>query len=283
KLGSIDTGVAILAPLKKDDSDRNRTSPFAFTGNKFEFRMLGSSQSVAFCNTVLNTAVAECFSKFADRIENSADIEKEVALIISDTMGKHGRVIFNGNNYTPEWVSEAAERGLPNLSTTLDAIESMIAPKNIGLFEKHGVFSEHECHARYEVLLENFCKVVNIEADTLLQMVRRQIYPAAVTVAGDAARSLNAMHTAGFENDGVRDYVGRLSELARGIYELCEELDFACWELPPEQECKKRAGAIQNTVRPIMKSLREKCDMLEVIMPADQWPLPTYTDLMHRV
>jgi glutamine synthetase len=284
--GEIDMGVSILPSVKRDDSDRNRTSPFAFTGNKFEFRMLGASQSIAFINTVLNAALAESFSRFADRLEKcekSEDIEREVAVIIADTVKKHGRVIFNGNNYSAEWVEEAKRRGLPNLGSTPEAAAAFIEPKNIELFTGQGVFEAHECHARYEIMLETFSKVRCIEAETLLQMLRREVYHGAVAAIGDTAAALNAMTAAGLSGGGLRECLAEMSARAGELHSLCAELEELLSNLPEEADCESRAKVIQWRVIPVMTALRASSDALEAIMPEKHWPIPTYTDLLHRV
>ena len=191
------TGVDALPELVKDDSDRNRTSPFAFTGNKFEFRMPGASQSIALTNVVLNTALADVFSGFSDRLERAADRDAEICALISEVMQKHGRIIYNGNNYSEAWVQEARRRGLPIIPSTVEAFDCLVAPKNIALFARHGVFTEAECISRHEILLENYVKVVGIEAATLIEMVRRQVYPAVVRYTGEIAETVNRMRTAG--------------------------------------------------------------------------------------
>jgi glutamine synthetase len=279
----IDTGVSTLPTLRRDDSDRNRTSPLAFTGNKFEFRMLGSSQSVAFCNTVLNTAMASCFSRFADRLEACEDLDKEIALIIADTMHHHGRVIFNGNNYAAEWVAEAKERGLPILQNTVEAIGTFREQKNIDLFVENGIFSPSECQARYEIMMENYAKVGCIEAETLLQMARRQIYHAAVEATGEMAGSLHALEKAGILAPRLREAVTELSALTEELSESLDVLEKALSSLPGEEACEARAGAIQQKIKPVMERLRAVCDTLEVRLPADRWPIPTYTDLLYRI
>ncbi len=282
KQQNLHTQVDILPNLSKDDADRNRTSPFAFTGNKFEFRVLGSSQSIAFINMVLTTALADVFSRFADRLENCADLDMEIAHIIADTMKLHGRIIFNGNNYAPEWVEEAKRRGLPILSSTVDAIDSMIAPKNMELFARHGVLTETECHARYEISLENAVKVVAIESETMLHMLRRQIYPAVVTYVGTVASAMHEMEAIGVRSKSAKEHLLKLTQLMDQIAEAGNTLENCCQEaktIPLVQ----RARYVQDKMRPCMTALREACDALEAVMPADIWPMPTYTDLLYRV
>ena len=281
---NIDTGVSTLSRLKKDNSDRNRTSPFAFTGNKFEFRMIGASQSIALANTILNTSVADCFARFADRLENCDDVAKEVALIVADTLLTHGRVIFNGNNYTQEWVEEARRRGLPILNTAVEAASAMRAEKNIDLFARHGIFREYECHARYDIMLETFAKVSCIEAETLLQMVRREIYPAGVRTAQELSNALQSLETVGVTGGKtMRNGLNRVAGTCDSIYTGCEQLEKALAGLPPETALIERARRIQERVLPVMKELRMVCDELETLAPADLWPIPTYTDLLYRI
>jgi glutamine synthetase len=279
----IDTGVSTLPTLSKDDSDRNRTSPLAFTGNKVEFRMLGSSQSVAFCNTVLNTAMASRFSRFADRLENCENLDREIALIIADTMHNHSRIVFNGNNYTSEWAEEAKKRGLPILQTTVEAIGTFLEQKNIDLFVENGIFSASECKARYEIMMENYAKVGCIEAETLLQMAHRQIYHAAVESVGEMAGGLHALEKVGVLAPHLRDAVMELTALTEELSESLDALEKALGSLPGEDVCEARAEAIQQEVKPVMERLRAVCDALEVRLPADRWPIPTYTDLLYRI
>ena len=280
KMGSIHTGVDTLPKLYKDDNDRNRTSPFAFTGNKFEFRMLGSSQSIAFCNIVLITAIADAFDRFADRLEKTDNLDLEVANIIGDTLRDHGRVVFNGNNYSKEWEEEACRRGLPILQTTLDAVERLCDQKNIDLFERRGVLTEVELRARQEILLENLEKMSVIEAETLLYMVRREIYPAAFAYLGDTAGRVEALSKSGISNRSGNDYLSLLSGKVDEIARICSLLEDACCVLRTEE---KSAVYIMESIRPLMMQLRECCDAVESIMPEERWPIPTYTDLLHRV
>ena len=278
----INTDIAILPNLKKDDSDRNRTSPFAFTGNKFEFRMLGSSQTIAFANVVLTTAITDVFARFADRLEGCDDIEKEVAHIIADTMQGHSRILFGGNNYSDEWVAEAKNRGLPILQTSLDAMDAMVAQKNVALFKRWGVLDESECNARYEILLENFIKVVTIEAQTMLHMARRQIFPATAAYAGQVASDLGALDAVGVRNQAVKKHLVALHELLEQLDSEVEALQQSCREEAPGG-LQTQARYIQDVMRKRMEGLRAVCDKLEAIMPEELWPMPTYTDLLHRV
>ena len=279
----IDTGVKTLPHLEKDDSDRNRTSPFALTGNKFEFRMLGSSQNIAFCNAILNTAVADVFTRFANRLEASDDLEREVAHIIADTIKNHGRVLYNGNNYDPKWVDIAKKRGLPVLNSARQAIEAMTEEKNTTLFHRHGVLTQAECHARHEILLEHYCKVVFIEAETMLQMVRRQIMPAAVGYLGDVAGSVGALRAAGVENAALQKQLAGLSQMVEELSGHCDALEAICRDTPSAQELSAQADYIESRTEPQMRALRGVCDRLEETVSSSRWPIPTYTDLLYRV
>lgn len=281
---SLQMGVETLPNLKRDDSDRNRTSPFAFTGNKFEFRMVGSSQSIAMANVMLNTAVADVLRIFSDRLAQSDDFDSELKSIISDTVREHSAIIFNGNNYTAQWVEEAKKRGLPNLANTVDAIESMLEPKNINLFERTGVFSELECRSRYDIMLENYGKVVAIEAATMLEMAKRQIFPAAVKYVGKTAKRLNAISEAGLQNSVIREHLDKANTLTARIGEDIKELDTVYTEAQGKSESHKEyAAAMRDKVLPAMAKLRVSCDSLECIADSEIWPMPTYTDLLHRV
>jgi glutamine synthetase len=224
---ALNTDVAILPRLEKDNSDRNRTSPFAYTGNKFEFRMLGSSQSIAFINTVLSAALADVFSRFAQRLEECSDLETEVAHIVADTIQNHGRILFNGNNYSQEWVEEATRRGLPILNT-VEALDALQNPKNIQLFCRTGVLSETECHARHEIFLENYVKVVGVEAETMLYMAQQQILPACVRYMKLLSDSLNSLEQAGVKNETLKQRLTALSEQVELLVQRCDDLLAAC-------------------------------------------------------
>ena len=241
---TLDTGVSVLPELVKDDSDRNRTSPVAFTGNKFEFRMLGSSQSISLCNVVLNTAVADALQSFTARLEKAADRKAEVHAIVADTMENHGRIIFNGNNYSAEWQEEAKRRGLPILENSVEAYKAMVKPENIELFQRHKVLSAEECTARYEIMVEHYAKVMAIEAKTLLEMVRRQVQPAVIAYAGKIADACNAMaKAAGVSSAAAQDHLRTLMEMIDCIAAGLESLDRAV-QGAEELNCEtKRAEA----------------------------------------
>ncbi len=267
----MDVGVEAIPPFQVDESDRNRTSPLAFTGNKFEFRMLGASQSLSCTNTVLNTILAESFGDFAERLEKAEDRGEECRRIVADTLEKHGRILFNGNNYDPAWIEEAKRRGLPLRKDSLSACEAFLEAKNVALFGRFHVFSEKECRARCEVLLENHRKVRRIEAATLLEMGKRQILPACIQYAGQVARSCANLRKVGILSPAV---AVQLQELSEGIELLSQDL--ARLE-------ELLAGEKDRELPSVMDRLRGSCDSLETIVDRQSWPLPTYTDLLYRI
>lgn len=279
----LNIGVSSLPELVRDDSDRNRTSPFAFTGNKFEFRMPGSSQSIALTNVVLNTALADVFAQFCDRLESADDLDSELSQIIAQVLAKHARVIFNGNNYSRAWAEEAARRGLPVYASTVEAYDRLIAPENIALFARHGVFTEAECRSRHEILLENYAKVLTIEANTMVEIVRRQIYPTVLRYTGEIADTVNSMRTAGALSDSSRLLLESLSALLDQIDSELRTLRDASARARSIEDLHAHAEYMRDTVSTCMTSLRAAVDAAECVVDGEVWPLPTYTDLLHRV
>ncbi|OHT13376.1 Glutamine synthetase, catalytic domain containing protein [Tritrichomonas foetus] len=273
--------VPSLPNLDVDDSDRNRTSPMAFTGNKFEFRMLGSSQSIAQVNTVLDSMIADSFNEFADRLEKAENIEEEKKKIVSDVLAEHGKIIFNGNNYSKEWAVEAERRGLPSITNAVDAFEAMIQEKNISLFERVQVFSRQECLARYEIEIENYIKTVSIEASTLIQMVERQVIPAIETELGRMASSYNLLKKAGIENKSLKNSLQKLSDLYESVVETNSSLEEKLEKSNEIKELKEKAEYLRDTVLPQMTKVREPCDKCEAMMSPESWPFPSYNDLFH--
>ena len=283
--GNLKLGVTTLPNLPKDTSDRNRTSPFAFTGNKFEFRMVGSSMSIADCNVMINTIVAEILSRMAERLETAEDIHEECRMIIRDIMRDHKRIIFNGNNYSQEWRREAEARGLPNIDNAVDAAKALIAPKNIDLFQRHGVFSRKELESRYEIHLESYIKTVNIEANTMIEMTQRQIIPAVVKYAKFLSETLVSLKDTGLAVDVTLE-AGLLKDVSAASAALRTALN----KLEKAQE---RGASMENgwdkavwyrdKVLPAMEALRAPADTLEVLLGKDFWPMPTYTDLMFGI
>lgn len=280
---TLKTGVATLPNLPMDDSDRNRTSPFAFTGNKFEFRMVGSSQSIAMSNVVLNTSVADVLSEFADRLEKASDFDLEVKNIISETMDKYSDIIFNGNNYSDEWINEAKRRGLPILNSSIDAFNTLNDPKNIELFSRRGVFSAVECRSRYDIMMENYVKVLTIEAQTMLEMANRQLLPAIVKYTGELANSYNNLKTAGIEQPSVMSKLKELSNLVELISADMESLTFALTTASNISDTAEHAQYLLGHIVPDMKALRAHTDAAEIKIDRALWPVPTYTDLLHRM
>ena len=279
----IDTGVAALPALQKDDADRNRTSPFAFTGNKFEFRMVGSSQSIAFANVVLNAALSESFDSFATRLEMADDVYEELKQIVVDTMHDHSRILFNGNNYSQEWVQEAKRRGLPILNSSVEAFSCLIKPKNIALFERYGIFTETECHARYEIMLETYNKVIGIEAATMIEMVKRQISPALLRYIGSVATSCNQLTAAGACSQTASGLLNQLTELFDEMGSCLKKLESTLAMGSSFADQQTLAIFMREHVCSCMQQLRQVCDQAETITDEQFWPIPSYTDLMHRV
>lgn len=277
------TGVSSLPDLVRDDSDRNRTSPFAFTGNKFEFRMLGSSQSIALTNVVLNTALADVFGQFCDRLEKASDKDAEICAILSDVVKAHGRIIYNGNNYSDTWVEEAKRRGLPILQSSVDSFDAFVQPKNIELFDRHQVFSSVECVSRHEVLYENYIKVINIEAATMIEMVCRQIYPAVVRYTGEVAETVNRMRTANLVAQSVVHQLDSLTNILDQIDSELGSLREAYARCQSIEDRHTHAVYMRDEVLGRMDSLRTACDAAEKITDRAVWPIPTYTDLLLRV
>ena len=275
------TSVATLPNLQKDDSDRNRTSPFAFTGNKFEFRMLGSSASISSVNMVLNTIVAESLETFADRLERSKDFDAEIRKIITDTVNQHGRILFNGNGYTTAWREEAQRRGLLNIPDAVRAAEELLQEETVQLFEHFGVLSQEECRARYEIMLEKYSKTVEIEARTMLQMACQEMMPAVVRYCGDVADRLNSLEAAGMNVAAVRKRLEQLTHKMNAAFERVDALKHSLNTLP--SLLPELAVYCRNEIRPRMEQLRRQVDALETEIEKKEWPIPDYTDLLHRV
>ncbi|MBE7011496.1 MAG: glutamine synthetase type III [Ruminococcaceae bacterium] len=278
-------GVHTLPRFSKDTTDRNRTSPFAFTNNKFEFRMLGSSLSVTGPNFVINTAVADVLEGFADILENATDFETTLNELIIDTIKKHKRIIFNGNGYDDAWLLEAEKRGLSNLPTTPDALPALISEKNIELFSKHKVLSEVELRARYEINLENYCKIINIEALTMIEMVKRDILPA-VSAYGreltDVILSKKGVSSA-LDCSYEEETATSVSCLTGELFANIKKLDKIVSESESITDMSKLSFFCKDSIIPAMKAVREVTDALEVVTASEFWPYPTYGDLLFGV
>ena len=277
-------GVHTLPKFPRDTTDRNRTSPFAFTGNKFEFRSPGSSQSIADTNTVINTIVAEALDEFASRLEVAKDFDAELHSLIRDTIKAHKRIIFNGNNYSAEWVKEADKRGLYNLPSTPDAVERLIAPENISLFTKYGVLTETEVRSRYEIMLESYCKTVGIEALTMIEMTRKQIIPAVMAFSKEVADTVKVKTDIGFGADVAAETAlcKKLSCLLGNIYSSCEKLSSDMSEKHGNTE-SERANYFRSVIFRDMSSLRSFADEAEAVTSSAYWPIPDYAKLLFSV
>ena len=282
---NVNVGVDVLPPLPKDTTDRNRTSPFAFTGNKFEFRMLGSTFSVAGPNIMLNTVVAEELSDVADELEKAADFKAALSALIRRVISEHKRIVFNGNNYSEEWVQEAAARGLLNLKTTPDALALLSSDKNVALFEKHGVFTKEEVESRQEILFESYAKTLSIEALTMLDMVRKVIFPAVIGYVKELSETALAIKSAGIDADvsTETELVKKLSALLSAAGRHSENLTAALLKARSLGEGEIAANCYRDDVIPAMQLLRSDVDLMEELTAKKHWPLPTYTDLLYSV
>ncbi|MCI1478408.1 MAG: glutamine synthetase III [Clostridium beijerinckii] len=279
-------GVNTLPPLPKDATDRNRTSPFAFTGNKFEFRMVPSSASIAGCNFVLNTIVAETLSEVADKLEKATDLDAEIQAILTDIVKNHKRIIFNGNGYSDEWVAEAERRGLPNIHSTVEAAKAMIDEKNQAVLEKHGVLTRVESTSRYEITLENYNKIINIEALTTLEMAKRQIIPAVIQYTTSLAESINTIKATGINVD-ISVQTESLTEISTLLASLNKNVSLL-------EKAVEKADNFEGDIFDLgmmyryevfeqMNTLRADADKLETLVDEEFWPLPTYSDMLFNV
>lgn len=278
-------GVNTLPLLNKDATDRNRTSPFAFTGNKFEFRMVPSSVSIAGPNMVLNTIVAEVLCQFADILEKAEDFQKELRSLLKGIVQKHSRIIFNGNNYSKEWIIEAQKRGLPNITSTVEAMPHLISDKAVFVFTKHNVFTKEELHSRYEILFEIHNKQINIEASTMLDMAKRQILPAACKYAEQIARTVNEIKSALPDVDitSQEDLLKEVTLNIKAFREKYIKLEKVMQEAKKYEDVYKQGEYYRDVVLKTMNELRVISDELEKICDAEIWPLPTYTDMLFKI
>ena len=279
-------GVDILPKFNRDTTDRNRTSPFAFTGNKFEFRMLGSSNSIACANIMLNSAVAESLKIYADKLEKTQDFETALHEIIQTTIKDHKRIIFNGNGYDESWIKEATEkRGLLNYRTTADCMPHLLDKKNMEMLTAHGVFTEAELKSRYEIMLENYCKTIIIEANTMVDMARSQIAPAIESYAADVAKAASAKKT--LDSTIVCNYettlVKKLSHLVERIVSKVAEIEKIMISLDDAENIGVKSTMIRDFVLPLMSELRVACDEAETLTAKKYWPFPSYAELLFSV
>lgn len=281
----MDLGVKTLPKFAKDVTDRNRTSPFAFTGNKFEFRMLGSSMSISGPNIVLNTIVAELLSEMADRLEKAEDFNAELSAMIETLVIENFSVIFDGDGYDGRWIEEAEKRGLPNIKTSVEAIEVFSEPKNMDVFIKHGVFSKGEILARQEIMFEEYAKTINIEARTMVQIATREILPAVLKYAGKLARDVAAIEKVlpDAPLTGQKKLLSDITASYDEAIQALETLESVMHEVHAVKGIKEEAKAFKFQVCPVMETLRTPCDRLETLVAEEAWPFPTYGDLLFRV
>ena len=281
--GKLQTGVSTLPDLDKDATDRNRTSPFAFTGNKFEFRMVGSADSIASPNTTLNAIVAEAFCEAADILEKADDFDVAVHDLIKQYLTEHQRIIFNGNGYSDEWVAEAERRGLPNIKSMIEAAGTLTTPKAVALFEKFHIFTKTELESREEIIYETYAKTINIEALTMIDMAGKQIVPAVVKYSKSLADTVNAVKTAGVDASVQVELLKEVSGKLTKIQTALEALKKAEKEAAAIEDAKQQAFFYKDTVKEIMAQLRQPADELEMIVDKEMWPFPTYGELMFEV
>jgi glutamine synthetase len=280
----MEIGVTVLPHFSKDTTDRNRTSPFAFTGNKFEFRMVGSAFSIAGPNIALNTVVAEILRQFADSLEKSKDFKGDVAALVKKTFHEHKRIIFNGNNYAPEWVTEAQKRGLSNLTTTIEAMPEFISKKCIDLLTSHGVFTETEIHSRYDILLESYCKTLHIEALTMVDMIKGDIIPACVDYQNDLAKLLEKKKACGSYDSSLEAHLlDSISKLTASLLKKLTSLENAILESKDERKILEQARFYREKVYAAMSELRVVADELETLVARKHWPIPSYAEMLYSV
>ena len=280
----LEIGVHVLPHFPKDTTDRNRTSPFAFTGNKFEFRMLGSSLSISGPNIVLNTIVAEELEQFADILENAVDFTSELNSLIRKTIHEHKRIIFNGNGYDSSWLEEAEKRGLMNIRTTPEAIARFVDGKNIELFTKHRIFTKEEIYSRSEILYDNYCNIVSIEALTMADMAKKDIIPSILKYEEHLARLVELkQESTGLSPEPEKTILSKLSELCRNVYDRTESLEKALCAAKNISGKKELSFFYKDTVLPAMQALRESADEAETLTGREYLPYPTYSDLLFSV
>ena len=281
--GVMKTGVSTLPDFVKDATDRNRTSPFAFTGNKFEFRMVGSEDSIGSPNTTLNAIVAEAFCEAADRLEEAEDFDMAVHDLIKEYMTKHQRIIFNGNGYSEEWVEEAARRGLPNIATMVEAVDTLTTEKAVKLFERFHIFTKAELESRVEILYETYAKTINIEALTMIDMASKQILPAVISYTKELAEAVVFVMKAGLDASVQRDLLEKVNCELKEMQKALVKLQTAEAKARAMKPGKKQAFFYKDEVKKAMEELRVPADKLEVMVDKKVWPFPTYADLIFEV
>lgn len=278
--GQLKLGSSILPPLPKDCTDRNRTSPFAFTGNKFEFRMVGSSQSTSGPCFVLNTIVADILMEIADVLEKSKDVKADAQKLLKKIATDHARIIFNGDNYSEDWVAEAEKRGLSNIRSTVESLETILEKENVDVMKRHGVLSKHELHARTEILLENYSKTLNIEANVTLNIGKRQILPACIAYSSELAGAVNGMTAAGMTPAVQKRELEKTNSLIEDLSSAIEALEKAVGKAKQIDKTLAKAKCFRDDVVPAMSEVRKAADTLEMMVDAELWPLPSYAEMM---
>ena len=281
--GKLLTGVKTLPDFQKDATDRNRTSPFAFTGNKFEFRMVGSADSIASPNTTLNAIVAEAFCEAADRLEKADNLELAIHDLIKEYMTAHRRIVFNGNGYAEEWVEEARRRGLPNIKSMIEAANTLTTDKAVKLFEKFHIFTKVELESREEIIYETYAKTINIEALAMIDMSGKQIIPAVIKYSKSLADTVNAVKAAGADASTQMELLMEVSENLTAMQTALKKLEKVEKEASAMEDAKEQAFFYKDTVKTIMEELRTPADELEMIVDKEIWPIPTYGELMFEV
>ncbi|MCF7957764.1 MAG: glutamine synthetase III [Phycisphaerae bacterium] len=278
--GELKLGISTLPPFHKDCTDRNRTSPFAFTGNRFEFRMPGSTQSCSGVNFTLNTVVAEILSEIADELEKAEDVKVAAQKILGKITTEHKRIVFNGDNYTKEWVEEAARRGLPNITSSVESLQCLAEKDFVEVFAKHGVLSNDELHARQEILLESYAMTLNIEAMATLDIAKRQILPVAVSYSSTLGTAAQAVKAAGVSADAQIALLKQTCDLINSLKNAIEVLEVATKKSQHENDVNKKAALYRDEVVPAMGDVRLYADELEKVVDASLWPLPTYAQML---
>ena len=281
----MDIGVHTIPPIRKDATDRNRTSPFAFTGNKFEFRMVASSMSIAGPNTVLNATVADVLEKMADKLEQADDFDKAVDELIYNTLKEHQKVIFNGNGYSDEWIEEAEKRGLPNVKTMVDATASLVDDKTVEMFERQHVYTRTELESRAEINYEAYAKAINIEAKTMIKMAAKQYIPSVISYVTSLAESINSVTAACADADMTvqKTLLTKCSSLLAEAQSALDSLKAVVNTASSMEEGKEQAEYFKDVVFPAMSALRAPIDTLEDMVDKDYWPVPAYGDMLFEV
>ncbi len=276
-------GADVIPEFRKDNSDRNRTSPFAFTGNKFEFRMLGSASSISDTNVMLNTMVADVFSEYAKRLEEATDIENEVNAIIRNAIANHKRIIFNGDGYSHEWEEEAEKRGLLNLRSTVDALPRLKTKENVDLFERHGVFNKAEINSRVDIILENYSKIIHIEALTLIEMMNRDVIPAITAYTNLLCETVNNKNLIRADASVEYELITRLSAANKEIFTLTGKLKMAVSSAERSKDVLEKALEYHDNILKLMGDIRKYADSAESVVPNTYWPYPSYGDLLFKI